>query len=160
MIGKAALLAAVQASLTARIEAMRASAEDARRAATHEEARPENDKDTRGLEQSYLARGQAMRVEELEEAATRLRQLAPRAFAEDEPIAVGALVTLRADDEEAVYFVAPVAGGTRVVVDGIEIQLVTPSAPLGAALLDKAAGDDFELRLGGRTREYAIERVE
>src|SRR5262249_35036413 len=29
--------------------------------ATHEEAKPENDKDTRALEQSYLARGQANR---------------------------------------------------------------------------------------------------
>ena len=34
--------------------------------ATHSEARPENDKDTRGLELSYLARGQAQRVAELQ----------------------------------------------------------------------------------------------
>jgi hypothetical protein len=34
---------------------------DARAGATHEEAKPENDKDTRALEQSYLARGQAIR---------------------------------------------------------------------------------------------------
>ena len=31
-------------------------------AATHEEAKPENDKDTRALEQSYLARGQALEL--------------------------------------------------------------------------------------------------
>jgi len=34
--------------------------------ATHEENKPENDKDTRALEQSYLARGQAQRVVELQ----------------------------------------------------------------------------------------------
>jgi hypothetical protein len=37
-------------------------------AATHEEAKPENDKDTRALEQSYLARGQAQRVLDLQAA--------------------------------------------------------------------------------------------
>ncbi|MCA9604371.1 MAG: GreA/GreB family elongation factor [Myxococcales bacterium] len=156
MVDKAAVMEAVQASLTAQIEAMRTSAEETRRAATHEEARAENDKDTRGLEQSYLARGQAMRVEELEEAATRLRFLDLRPFEPDEPIQLGALVTLAVDDDEATYFVAPAAGGTRVTIEGVEVQLVTPAAPLGRALVERHAGDDFVLRIGGREREYEI----
>lgn len=156
MVDKAALMEAVQASLAAQIEAMRTSAEEARRAATHEEARAENDKDTRGLEQSYLARGQAMRVEELEEAATRLRFLALRRFGEDDPIDLGALVTLAVDDDEATYFVVPAAGGVRVAIDGVEVQLVTPAAPLGRALVERRAGDDFVLRIGGREREYEV----
>src|ERR1700761_8976870 len=41
--------------------------------ATHEENRPENDKDTRALEQSYLARGQAQRVVELQDALNKLK---------------------------------------------------------------------------------------
>lgn len=159
MIDKARVMEAVQASLAAQIEAMRASAEASRRAATHEEARAENDKDTRGLEQSYLARGQAMRVEELEEAATRLRFLSLRAFGADDAIDLGALVTLAVDDEEALYFVVPAAGGTKVALDGREVLLVTPAAPLGRALLERRAGDDFALRLGGREREYEILEV-
>ncbi|MBX3274362.1 MAG: GreA/GreB family elongation factor [Sandaracinaceae bacterium] len=159
-LDKRALVGAIVEVLEARLAAARAAADDARRAATHEEARAENDKDTRGLEQSYLARGQAMRAEELEEAATRLRFFDPPAFADDDPIASGALVVLACDDAEHTYFVTPVAGGHEVTLDGVRVRLVTPAAPLGAALLDKRAGDDFTLRAGGRAREYEIVRVE
>lgn len=160
MIDKRALMDAVQSTLTAQMEATRRSAEETRRAATHEEAKPENDKDTRGLEQSYLARGQAMRAEELEEAIARLRFLELRAFGDEDPIGLGALVTLLVDDAETRCFLVPAAGGTRVTVEGAEIQLVTPAAPLGRALLDRRAGDDFVLRIGGREREYEITAVE
>ena len=54
------LLAALAASLATARDAHAAAVEGA----THGEARAENDKDTRGLEQSYLARGQAQRVEQ------------------------------------------------------------------------------------------------
>ena len=46
---------AVAADLASLQRAHRATVEGA----THEEAKPENDKDTRALEQSYLARGQS-----------------------------------------------------------------------------------------------------
>jgi len=50
---KAELLALLAADLDTLERAHRATTEGA----THEEAKPENDKDTRALEQSYLARG-------------------------------------------------------------------------------------------------------
>ena len=49
-------------------------------AANHPEARPENDKDTRKLELSYLAQGQAARATELESIITALLSQPPRAF--------------------------------------------------------------------------------
>src|SRR5512132_3146658 len=61
-------------------------------AATHEEARPEDDKDTRALEQSYLARGQARRVEELRKQVAEVRQMPARPLAPTSAIAVGALI--------------------------------------------------------------------
>ena len=51
--------------------------------ATHEEAKPENDKDTRALEQSYLARGQASRIADLKASLAALRAMPVRAFAEN-----------------------------------------------------------------------------
>src|SRR5689334_15476986 len=63
---KQALVASLMAKLEAELETMRRAAKDAREAATHEEAKPENDKDTRALEASYLAGAQAARVRELE----------------------------------------------------------------------------------------------
>ena len=159
MIDKRALISQIRAQLEAQAAAMRASVAATHEAATHEEARPENDKDTRGLEASYLARGQAMRVEELEEAVNRLRFLDLRDFGPDEPIGLGALITVLVDETSAVYFLVPVAGGTKVVVDGVPVQLVTPAAPLGRALVDKVVGDDFLLRVAGREREYEVEDV-
>ena len=154
---KRAILAAAVARLEREAEALRASARATREAATHEESRAENAKDTRGLEASYLARGQAMRVEETEEAATRLRFLEPRAFAPDDAIALTALVDLEIEDAgRRRYLLVPVGGGTRVEQGGVEVWLVTPAAPLGRALIDKRAGDVFELPRRGALREHEI----
>ncbi len=135
-------------------------ANETRRAATHEEARPENDKDTRGLEQSYLARGQAKRVAELEEALTRLSVMPIAELDGDSGIVVSALVTLMIDEgEPRRFFLVPAGGGENVTIDGEQVSLVTPVSPVGRALLGKRAGDSFELVVAGKAREYEIEEV-
>lgn len=159
VLDKAALVAAAIDRLRRDAEVLRDSARATREGAIHEESRPENDKDTRGLEASYLARGQAARVEELEEAMARLRFLELKRFDAETPIDLSALVTVAVDGDEQMYFFAPVAGGLRVEVDGRSVQLLTPASPLGRALVEKCQGDDFELRLGGRVRGYEIVEV-
>lgn len=124
--------------------------------ATHEEARPENDKDTRALEQSYLARGQAQRVEQLRIELGGVLSLKPRAFAEGAPIALGALVSVEEDGENRTLFLAPARGGTELGT----VQVVTPTSPLGRALIGKCAGDSIELRLPQKTREISIIEVD
>jgi hypothetical protein len=62
---KSTLKQELVALLAADLETAERAQQAAREGATHEEAKPENDKDTRALEQSYVARGQAKRVEEL-----------------------------------------------------------------------------------------------
>lgn len=150
-----ALLAALRASL----EAMARSAEDDRRGATHAENRQEGSKDMRSTEQSYVARGKAMRVEELAEQLGRFEQMALPSLGDDDPIRAGALVGLTVDDVEKVVFLAPAAAGTTVEVDGVRVTVVTPASPIGRALLGKRAGDDFELRVAGKVREHVIEGV-
>ena len=56
-------------------------------------------------------------------------------------IEVGALVLLRMQGEECWFLFAPAAGGTEVSVDGTEITVVTPEAPLGEALAGRTAGE-------------------
>lgn len=159
-LDKAALIAAAMAQLRRDADALRESARQTREGAVHEESRAENDKDTRGLEATYLARGQAARVEEMEEAITKLRFLELRAFGPDDPIGPSALVTLEGEDGERRYLLVPVAGGLRVEVDGRTVQLLTPASPLGRALVGKQTGDEMELRLRGRLREYEIVDVD
>jgi transcription elongation GreA/GreB family factor len=140
------------------LENLERAQQAAMEAATHEEAKPENDKDTRGLEQSYLARGQALRIEELRTSLLELQNMPLRSFAKEQPIELGALVYAEEHDEQRVFFIAPYGGGTTLVKGAV--QVVTPRSPLGDALLEKCAGDDCEVALGGRTREFSIIRVQ
>ena len=110
-LDKALLIRAAVAQLREEALALRESARQTRLGATHEESRAENDKDTRGLEASYLARGQAARVEETEEAVTRLSFLELGSFGPDDRIALSALVTVDVDGAERRYLLTllPVA---------------------------------------------------
>jgi transcription elongation GreA/GreB family factor len=157
---KGAVREALRASMQASLDAMVAAAEQAREGAVHEESRAEGDKDMRSTEQSYLARGQAMRAEELAEQLERLRRMEPRSYGDDDPIGPDALVAVSVDDEEErAFYLVPYGGGTVLTVDGARVTVVTPSSPVGRALLGRRAGDDFELAIRGALREWIVEAV-
>jgi len=155
---KAAIRGALLDRLRTEAAKARASANETRKGATHEESRAENDKDTRGLEASYLARGQAMRVEELEEAIVRVRVMELPTYAE-RPVGMGALVEALVDDEERTFFLAPVGGGEKLSVAGRAIHVLTPASPVGRALVGKRVDDELELRIAGRLRLYELTDV-
>lgn len=123
-------------------------------AATHDEAKPENSKDTRALEQSYLARGQALRVEDLRRAVLDVAAMPVRPH---EAVGIGALVTADEDGEARVLYVAAHGGGSAL--DGGRVQVVTPTSPLGRALVGRVAGDVCEVAAGGRTRVLELVEV-
>jgi transcription elongation GreA/GreB family factor len=150
---KRALLDELVALLGATLEAARAAHRSAIEGATHAEARPENDKDTRGLEQSYLARGQAQRIEELEAELAEVAAMELPAVAADAPARLGCVVEVLEGDRRRRYLVAPHGGGVELAG---EVQVVTPRSPVGQALLGKRAGDEVELRLRGAVRELEI----
>jgi transcription elongation GreA/GreB family factor len=130
-----------------------------REGATHEEAKPENDKDTRALEQSYLARGQAARIEELKTSLAEVKAMSARAFVPGDPVALGAVVTVeQGGTETSVMLLAPHGGGARLA--GGSVQVVTPLSPLGRALLGKRAGDETEVLLAGKTRALTVVNVD
>jgi transcription elongation GreA/GreB family factor len=149
------------------IDALRAERDSAERlaretaeAANHPEARPENDKDTRKLELTYLARGQAERVRRLDAAIAALVSRPLRAFSPEEAIALGALVELQSDDDKIEQvLICPGGGGTSVKDEEGTVRIVSPEAPLGRALLGKAAGEEVELVVAGKKRELVIVSV-
>jgi transcription elongation GreA/GreB family factor len=151
---KSKLRAELLASLEQALEAARSAYAAAIEGATHPEARAENDKDTRGLEQSYLARGQAQRVAELESGVANVAAMVLRAFSNSDAIASGALVEVEEDGKRTQYFVAPAGGGSVLAGD---VHVITPASPLGRALAGKRAGDDVELKIGTqKPRELEI----
>ncbi|MGE0547956.1 MAG: GreA/GreB family elongation factor [Kofleriaceae bacterium] len=125
--------------------------------ATNEESRAENEKDTRGLEQSYLARGQAKRVVELEVMVAELESWVVRSFRRGDRIAISAVITIEEDGELQRLFLAPHGGGT--VLAG-PTHVVSPSSPLGHALLGKRIDDEVEIELPGRSRAFVITAIE
>lgn len=157
---KRRLLDDLIAHVDGEIAKMRKAAYDAAAAATHEEAKPENDKDTRALEASYLAAGQASLVRELEIAAKMLATLELKTLDETTPICASAVVTLE-DNEGArqLFFMSPYGGGVRLDLGGespAAVQVVTPQSPLGKALLGRTQGDVIELRGKSGLREMSI----
>lgn len=150
------LAAALEQSLAAARAAHGAAVEGA----THAEARPENDKDTRGLEQSYLARGHAQRVAELEEAVAAVASMQVHEHPAGAPISAGALVTVREHGERRHLWIAPYGGGLTLATGDGQVTVLTPSSPLGRALLGKHVEDECELGSGDKTRTLEIEAVE
>jgi transcription elongation GreA/GreB family factor len=157
VVSKDALKQELVALLAADLETAERAQQAAREGATHEEARPENDKDTRALEQSYIARGQAKRVDELRADFVLTQAMVVRPFAEGARVALGALVELEENGVSSRVLIAPARGGTALA--GGAVQVVTPSSPLGRALLGKSAGDDCDVRVASRVRELAIVSV-
>ncbi|MEZ4403803.1 MAG: GreA/GreB family elongation factor [Kofleriaceae bacterium] len=139
----------------AALAAARAAHADAVAGATHSEAKAENAKDTRGLEQSYLARGHAARVVEIEAALAQLAQLPE--VASGGKIAVGAVVTVDDAGRRSHYYLAPWGGGQII---GGRVAVVTPSSPLGRALAGRQVDDTTEVERPGGRRELEIVAVE
>lgn len=159
-IDKPALLAEVRARVADDLAALTSSQRETQAGATHEEARPENDKDTRAIEASYLARGLAERVSALREASVRLAGLVLRRFAEDDAIALSALVTVEEQDGATLrYFVLPAGAGIKLRTAGGVVRVVTPEAPVGRLLLGKHVGDELALPGPGGGRSVEIVAV-
>jgi hypothetical protein len=147
-VNKAELIRGIIARLREILAAGTSAARATTAAATDPDSKAENKYDTRNLEASYLARGQAFRVAETMEALREFESLSVRTFAPGLPISEGALVTLTGAEGTLHYFLAPAAGGTEVELNGATVMVITTSSPLGAKLLKRREGDRFELNPG------------
>lgn len=158
-VDKRALLETLVAKLSAELERAKAQAQDAASGATHEENRAEGDKDMRSTEASYVARGHAERTAKLGQAVTLLSHMSVRDFPPGAPIEASALVTLKQAARAVTYFLVVAAGGERLTHDGLTLQTLATTSPLGQALLGLSQGDDVELDSPQGARIYAIESV-
>ncbi|MEZ4226367.1 MAG: hypothetical protein R3B13_35810 [Polyangiaceae bacterium] len=154
------LLAAVLAELEAELAALAKAQRSTQDGAVHEEMRAEGDKDMRATEAAYLARGQALRVAELENACLLLSRFECEEFGATRAIAAGALVTLASPRGRRRVLLLPAGAGVRVQSSTGSIGVITPASPIGSALLGRLQGDSIDVDLDDRTDEYDIERVE
>jgi transcription elongation GreA/GreB family factor len=146
---KEELLQQVIATLAADLAVLFTAARAAHEAATHEECVPDNKYDTTALEASYIAQGQANRAQEIRTTLESYRTLVLRAFDDDTPIRLTALVTLEDDDgNRRRLFLGPEAGGLKIADGADEIVVITPLSPLGRGLIGKVEGDQVESGAG------------
>jgi len=155
-VDKRKLLAALRSRLEEELERATRHARDAAEATTHEENRAEGDKDMRSTETSYVARGQALRAHELENALARLGVMPVRDFAKGDAIEVSALVDVEQDERALTYFLVSAGGGQRL---GKEVTTLLTTSPLGAALLGLRAGEEAEVSTPQGSRFVTIVAV-
>ena len=132
------------------------AAQSAHHAATHEEAKPENDKDTRSVEAAYLAGAQASRAAELQHMISRLRTMELAEFDEQTPLGAGAIVELEENGAIHRYLLLPVGGGMKLQIDGVPVSTISVSSPLGSVLCGTQVGDDVELDTPRGVRELHV----
>jgi transcription elongation GreA/GreB family factor len=159
-MNKRALIKKIVAELTSGLEAYIRAARAAHAEATHEQSKAENKYDTRGLEASYLARGQSKQAAEIEAAIAAFEKLDARTFGLNEPIDLGALVELESAGEQTLYFIGPRAGGTEVVHQKREVLVITPQSPLGEQLMGRKQGDVLQMNIAGARNQHRVTRVE
>lgn len=129
--------------------------------ATHEENIAENKYDTLGLEASYLAAGQARRVEEIRHSLALYQHLVLKPFDEERGIQTGDLIVLQAQSGvEQRLFLGPDAAGLKISVDQALITVITAKAPLGQNLLGRFDGDEVQISVNGSQQTFEITQVE
>jgi len=147
--------------LAAEVASITAAAKQTIATATDKEHQARSKYETFSLESSYLARGQAKRVAELTDALERLQLLPLRQLDSSSPMQLGALLRLSSPDAPGrALFLVPAAGGEEINVEGEEIVMMTPSSPLGRAVLGRHVGDSISVSMGDSLNSFTIESVE
>lgn len=155
-LNKQAVLEQIIALLNAELASLTRAAQGAFAAATDPDSKAENKYDTRTLEASYVARGQAQRVVELQEAVQAFGALSGKALKSGASITLGALVSLEMPEEVVRYFLGPFAGGSEIEHDGHEVVVITPASALGQKLIGRREGEIIALRPDASAKVIAV----
>lgn len=144
---KLAVIDEVIKALKAEIEIGSKASREAFEAATDEDAYSDGKYDTRSLEASYLAGGQAQIVKELGDALQGFSLLRAQHFIQPPSglIGLGSLVKVQTKSSTIWYIVGPGGGGMDVNIDKTPITVLTLHSPLGQLLSSKSQGDVVEL---------------
>lgn len=125
------------------VTVLEAQASVARSEATGDESRQESKYDTRAIEAGYLAGAQSKRLMQVAGDLKRFRALAAPTgtMTIDGPSLVA---VERQSGDVDYFFLGPAAAGLRIQVEGVEVLVITPAAPLGRALVGAEAGDETD----------------
>lgn len=140
---KSQLLAHIRNELRTRLERLSKAACEAHAAATDPGSKAEGKYDTRSLEASYLAAGQARQVDDLAESVRIFETLSLPDFEGDVEIDAGALVEVTLNGETAYFLLVPASGGMVISHEDREITLLTPESALYRKLSGMRVGESL-----------------
>ncbi len=153
-MNKSELRQIILEQLESRLRIAQSATQRAIDAATDEETVPEHKYDTLALEASYLAHGQAVRVQECEDDIQCYRNLVLR---DSERITVSSyVVVIDEHDQYKHFFMGPRVGGLSFTWNENEIAIVTANAPFGQALMGKEVGDEIEFKVSDKQFCYEV----
>jgi len=144
-MNKEALLKMIVDEMQTKLDAALSEVKSAKEAATHEESKPENKYDTRGLEATYIAQAQAGRAGQLKEDIYNLTRVNLKT--ENDKIGVGNVVKVHYHDQnkEVIFFILP-CGGTNIRYKDAEVKSISVTSPVGKLLNKKTVDDSFKFR--------------
>jgi transcription elongation GreA/GreB family factor len=138
--------------LSARVQAMNATAA---RAAADAAADAQS-----GAQRAVnLATGHVQRSAAALEAVHAVESFHPKPFGKGQPVGLGALVEVESDDAGGkTLFIAPVCGGAELEGPGGDglFLVVTPTSPIGRAVMGKRVGAVVEVVVQGEVTEWTI----
>ena len=134
-----------------------ASATEAREGATPAEKR----EDARAaIEHGSMARAQDRRLRDAEAAVSALLTFKPGVTREGGTIGLGAVVEIEDEDsgEGRTFFLAPAGAGVTLTGPGGDgyLSVVTPSSPIGRAVIGRRVGDTVDVTIDGDVRSWTI----
>lgn len=144
---KLAVIEEVIKALQHEIDIGSKASREAFEAATDEDAYSDGKYDTRSLEASYLAGGQAQIVKELGDALQGFNLMKAQHFITppSNQVGLGSLVEVQGAKSKTWYIVGPGGGGMDVEVNDTTFTVLTLHSPLGQSLTSKSKGDEVEL---------------
>jgi transcription elongation GreA/GreB family factor len=156
----AQLVRQLATSARAALASRDAAAEEARDGATPDEKR----EDARAAHQlQSLGRAQQRRAQQALAEADALATFKPGPLPASSRITVGAIVEIEDAEsgEGRTFFLAPVGAGVTLTGPGGDghLSVVTPSSPIGRAVLGRNSGDVVDVTVDGDAREWQITYV-
>jgi len=155
------LVSAIVENLQLELSTAVAASQLAHDSATHPENIAANKYDTLAVEAAYLAHGQSMRIAELKQSIALYQHFQRPTFNARATIQLGALVSIEDDQgQQRRLLIGPAAGGVSIDSEQGPIQVITPTAPLGQALMGKRVDDEVDWQINQRKESFSIVAIE
>ena len=155
------LVSAIVEKLQLELSTAVAASRQAHDSATHSENIAANRYDTLAVEAAYLAHGQSMRIAELKQSIALYQHFQRPTFNARTTVQLGALICIEDDQgQQRRLMIGPAAGGLIIDSEQGPIQVITPTAPLGQALMGKRVNDEVDWQVNQRKDSFSIVAVE